>query len=360
MPDMPSTTLGRSGLRVSRLGLGGIPFGNAISVDDAQGVLDRYVEAGGNLVDTANIYGGGFEGTHEQNAGTSERAIGRIIKGRRDRLVVATKGYWTMRDPARPEGVGLHRKHLSESLDASLRRLDVDHIDLYQCHAWDFYSPVDETVQVLDEFVRAGKIRFAGVSNWPGWGAGKAATVARLTGVSSIVSNQVWYNLADRVAEADIVPACRDEQVSIIAWGALAQGWLTGTCRRGDTGPPQGSPIAASEDVEPSSWESLAIERNWALLDQLEQIARRHDRAMATVAIRWMLQAGQADVILLGGAEPSHYVGLLDALEFALPDEDVAALTEITRLRKTYPHSFIDLFCRRESPMFGGLRRPQA
>ena len=246
MRCMPTTRLGNSEMEVSRLGLGTIPFGTVLDEGEASRVLDRFETAGGNLIDTANIYGGGLRGTHEKLAGTSERTVGRILKGRRDRFVIATKGYWTMHHPVRPGGVGLSRRNLTAQLEASLSRLNIETIDLYQCHAWDFYTPVEETVAALNEFVRAGKIRYAGVSNWHGWGVAKANTFARLSELAPIVSNQVWYNLADRVAENEIVPACRDQQVSVITWGALAQGFLTGAYRRGDRGPEPGSGIAGS------------------------------------------------------------------------------------------------------------------
>ena len=356
MSRMPTTRLGNSQLEVSRLGLGSIPFGTDVSEQEARRSLDRFEAAGGTLIDTANIYGGGFRGTHEERAGTSERTVGRIIKGRRDRFLVATKGYWTMHHPIRPGGVGLSRRNLAEQLEASLRRLNVETIDLYQCHAYDFYTPVEETMEALDEFVQAGKIRCAGVSNWHGWGVAKANTLAALSGSAPVVSNQIWYNLADRGAEREIVPACRDQKVSIIAWGALAQGFLTGDYRRGDRGPTPGSGIAGSEETEPSSWRNLAVEKNWDLLELLERMAREHSRKLSTVALRWMLQAGQADVILLGGAQESHYAASLETLEFQLSDEEVRELTEASQPPLYYPNAFLDLFCLKESPLYGGLR----
>lgn len=360
MSHMPTTRLGHSEFEVSRFGLGTIPFGTTMSEDEARRVLDRYEEAGGNLIDTANIYGGGYRGTHEQLAGTAERTVGRMVKGRRDRFVIASKGYWTMEDPVRPGGVGLSRRNLTVQLEDSLRRLNVETIDLYQCHAWDFYTPVEETMAALDEFVKAGKIRYAGVSNWHGWGVAKANTFARLSNVTPIISNQIWYSLADRVAEREIVPACRDQQVSIIAWGALAQGFLCGVYRRGDTAPRPGSGIAGSEDTEPSSWNKLATEKNWRLLDILERVAQERGCKPSAVALRWMLQAGEADVILLGGSRESQFVDSYPALHFELSASEIDELTEASQPPLYYPNAFLDLFCLKESPFYGGLRRDGA
>ena len=203
--------LGKSGLEVSRVGLGTIPYGTGLDEETARTIADRFSDAGGNYLDTANSYGGGMRGSHAESAGTSERTVGKIIKGRRDRFVVGTKGAWLMEDDMQPNAFGLSRTYLSTQIEASLRRLDTDYIDLYQCHVQDPYTPVEETMRVLDDFVRAGKVRYVGVSNWGGWQVVKANMHARQFNLTPIVSNQVWYNLADRVAEFAIVPACRDQ-----------------------------------------------------------------------------------------------------------------------------------------------------
>ena len=195
---MEYCNLGNSGLEVARLGLGTIPFGTILDDNACQRFVDTYEDAGGNLVDTSNLYGGGTVGTNTEMAGTAERAVGRALKGKRHRFAVATKGYWLMQDEVRPNSVGLSRTYLSTQIEASLRRLGTDYIDLYQCHIWDFYTPVEETMRVLDDFVRAGKIRYVGVSNWDGWHVVKANCHARSANLTPILSNQIWYNLADR------------------------------------------------------------------------------------------------------------------------------------------------------------------
>src|SRR3972149_3603799 len=193
--------LGNSGLQVSRLGLGAIPFGTTLDEKTSRRLVDAFCDAGGNLIDTSNLYGGGLKGKNKVMAGTSEKTVGRVIKTRRDRFIVATKGYWLMEDEVWPNSVGLSRNYLAKNIEDSLRRLNTDYIDLYQCHNWDFYTPVEETMRVLDDFVRAGKIRYIGVSNWDGWHVVKANVFAGASGLTPVLSNQIWYNLADRSAE---------------------------------------------------------------------------------------------------------------------------------------------------------------
>ena len=216
---MEYSTLGNSGLQVSRFGLGAIQMGTSLNVPDATRMLGTFEDAGGNLIDTANIYGGGMRGSHTELAGTSERTVGKIIKGKRDRFIVATKGGWAMEDEFGPNGFGLSRAYLTKNIEASLTRLGTDYIDLYQCNCIDPYTPIEETMRVLDDFVRSGKIRYVGVSNWEGWQVVKANAFARANGLSPLVSNQIWYNLCDRSPEFSIIPACRDQQVAIIVWG---------------------------------------------------------------------------------------------------------------------------------------------
>ena len=348
--------LGNSGLQVARLGLGAIPFGTTLDEKTSQRIVDMYRDAGGNLIDTSNLYGGGFRGTNTAMAGTSEMTVGKMVAGKREKFVIATKGYWLMGDDVRPNSVGLSRTYLTKEIENSLNRLNTDYIDLYQCHAWDFYTPLDETLRVLDDFVRAGKIRYIGVSNWDGWHVMKASTIARFTNLTAPISNQIWYNLADRGAEHSIIPACRDAKVSTIAWGAMAQGFLTGRYRRGVEKPVLGSRFEQMKPSESSSWENLAIERNWATLDVLARIAECYDNTIPNVATRWMIQAGTSDVVLLGGSRLEQYSNLLESLRFQLSDDEVNELREVSEPPHPYPRNCLDLFCRRDSEFYGGLR----
>ena len=348
--------LGDSGLEVARIGLGTISFGTTLDEKDAQKVVGAYYEAGGNLIDTSNLYGGGLRGTNAKMAGTSERTVGKVIKSKRDRFVVATKGYWIMEDECWPNSVGLSRKYLAKNIEDSLKRLNTHYIDLYQCHNWDFYTPVEETMRVLDDFVRAGKIRYAGVSNWDGWHVVKANSHAKFHGLTPIVSNQIWYNLADRGPEHSVIPACRDQKVSIIAWGVLAQGFLTGKYRRGAQSPQPESRFKIMKDSESSSWENLAVERNWMTLDALERIAQTHNTRIINVAIRWLLQADHCDVALIGGSRVEQYEQALKTIDLQLDPEEVEELRRVSEPAHPYPRNFHEVFCLKESEFYGGLR----
>ncbi len=352
---MEYVNLGNSGLRISRLGLGAIPFGTTVDEKTAQRITDMYYEAGGNLVDTSNLYGGGFQGSNTAMAGTSERTVGKAVKGKRDQFIIATKGYWIMEDEVAPNRVGLSRTYLARNIEASLKRLGTDYIDLYQCHAWDFYTPLEETMRVLDDFVRAGKIRYIGASNWDGWHVVKANTFAGSAGLTRLVSNQIWYNLADRVTEHSLIPACRDQKVSILAWGIFAQGFLSGRYRRGSRRP-EGTRFDIMKNCESSSWENLAVEKNWAVLDTLDDIAKTHGKSIPDVVIQWSLQAGACDVILLGFSREEQFTNVMKALDFKLTEQQLQDLNKVSEIPAPYPMNFLNLFCRRESENYGGLR----
>jgi len=345
--------LGDSGLQVSRLGLGAIPFGTTLSVDESARMLDMFEQVGGNLIDTANVYGATTREDHNEKVGTSERTVGKILAGRRDRFVVATKGCWQMEVPLRPNGFGLSRAYLARNIEGSLKRLGTEYIDLYQCHCIDPYTPIEETMRVLDDFVRAGKIRYIGVSNWDGWQVARAVDHATTMGLTRVLSDQIWYNLADRVAEFSIIPACRDRKVSIIAWGALATGFLTGKYGRGDSQPRRFDVV---KDAEMCSWKNLTVERNFRTLDELRRIAQQIGQSVPSVALRWLLQAGTCDVVLVGASKLSQMEDNLRSMSFQLSDEQVESLRHVSELPHPYPHSFWEQFCYHDSPFFGGAR----
>src|SRR5688572_23688339 len=205
--------LGNSGLEVSRLGLGAVFFGTTMDEKTSERTLEEFMAIGGNLLDTSNVYGSQGMERNTETAGTSEKMVGKIIKGKRNQLVLTSKGYWLMDNQVRPNSVGLSRTYLTRQVEASLRRLDTDYIDLYQCHVWDFYTPIEETLRVLDDLVTAGKIRYVGASNWDAWHVVRANGAADRAGIPRILSDQVWYCLADRTMEHAILPACRDQGV---------------------------------------------------------------------------------------------------------------------------------------------------
>jgi aryl-alcohol dehydrogenase-like predicted oxidoreductase len=331
--------LGASGLEVARLGLGTAMFGRSVDEATASRILDQYLDAGGNFVDTANIYGGSRDDSRNV-PGTTESLLGSIIEGRRHRLIVATKGFGSVERDGWPNSTGLSRASLRGAIEGSLRRLGTDYIDLYQCHSWDFQTPVEETVHVLHEFVQEGKVRYIGVSNWDGWHVTKANLYARLSGLTPLVSNQIWYNLVDRSAENSIIPACKDQGVSIIVWGPLGQGVLDGRFRRGsESGPPPSVGFDTQNETSLTSWKRLATEKTRSVIDALEAAAREHQSTVPNVATRWLLQAGACDVVLLGPAAVEHMTSDLEMLAFRLTAEELADIGQRSAPVRTYPLS---------------------
>src|SRR3990172_6669221 len=218
--------LGKTGLRVSELCLGTMTFGEewgwGASKEESRKIFDAYVDAGGNFVDTANLYTGG----------TSEKFVGEFLKGRRERFVLATKYTLNMR-PDDPNGGGNHRKSLVQSLDASLKRLGTDYIDLYWVHAWDGMTPLEETMRALDDVVRAGKVLYVGISDAPAWIVSRANTLAELKNWTPFAALQIQYNLADRTPERDLLPMAKALDIAVTPWGVLAGGGVGRNGRHG-------------------------------------------------------------------------------------------------------------------------------
>jgi aryl-alcohol dehydrogenase-like predicted oxidoreductase len=226
--------LGRSGLRVSQLTLGTMGFGGSgqfrpvgeIDVDGARRQIDIALDAGVNLIDTADIY----------SLGASEEIVGQALQGRRDRVLLATKARFAM--GAGPNDAGLSRHHLIQACEASLRRLQTDHIDLYQVHEWDGQTPLEETLSALDHLLSSGKVRYVGSSNFAGWQVMKALGIARERNLPEFVSQQVYLSLQERSAEYEIVPSAIDQGLGLLIWSPLAGGLLSGKHRRGQPPPP--------------------------------------------------------------------------------------------------------------------------
>src|SRR3954470_18789782 len=262
---MEYRTLGRTGCAVSTLTLGTMTFGKETDEPTAHQQLDAFVEVGGNLVDTADVY----------NAGTSEEIIGRWLADRpadiRDRAVIATKGrFLTGRDV---NDVGVSRRHLQRALDASLRRLGVDCVDLYQVHAFDPVTPLEETLSTLDDMVRSGKVRYVGLSNYTGWQVQKAMASAREHNWTSPVTLQPQYNLLVRELEWEVVPSCLDAGLGLLPWSPLGGGWLTGKYRR-DARPTGATRLGENPDSGVEAYDRRAgSDRTWAVVDAVQSIA---------------------------------------------------------------------------------------
>ncbi|MFC4070111.1 aldo/keto reductase [Actinoplanes subglobosus] len=319
--------LGRSGLRVSRLALGTMNFGvggfhaaYGRSEEEAGAIFRRYVEAGGNLIDTADFY----------TAGESERILGRLIArdGQRDRLVLTSK-FTNSVDPSDPNAGGNGRKHMIRALDASLRRLGTDHLDLYLLHTWDRITPVEEVVRTFDDLVRAGKIRYAGLSDVPAWYAARAQTYAEAHGLTPMVTVQLPYSLVDRAVEPEFVPMAQSLGMGLTVWSPLGGGLLTGKYRRTADGLGGDGRLAGS----------AVGERDWQVVDALATVAGGLGRDMAQVALNWVVtQPGVASAVV-GASGTSQLDASLAALDFTIPDDARALLDEAAAWPLPKPYS---------------------
>jgi aryl-alcohol dehydrogenase-like predicted oxidoreductase len=329
--------LGRTGLQVSEICLGAMHFGGETDEETSVRILDAFVDAGGTFIDTADVYGGG----------ASEEVLGRWLKGRnRDDLVIATK-VWGRTGPG-PNDHGLSRKHIRTAVEASLRRLGTDHIDLYYTHVYDDATPLEETLSTLDTLVTAGKVRYLGASNVPAWHLQKAVDVADRHGWARYDALQPLYNLLDRETEWELLPLCRNEGLGVLPWSPLRAGWLSGRIRRGMAAPPPQSRVAlAAERGYLESWENYATERTWRVLDELEAVAAEAGRTVAQVAVRWLLQAPGVTAPIIGPRTFDHFTDNLGAVGWTLSDDQFARLTAAGEKPKVYPYDILEGLARR-------------
>ncbi|QSB12896.1 aldo/keto reductase [Natronosporangium hydrolyticum] len=335
---MEQEFLGRTGLKVSQLCLGTMSFGGSTDEQTAHSMLDRFVDAGGTFIDSADVYG----------AGRSEEIVGRWLARRsRDELVVATKAYGDM--GSGPNDAGAGRKHLLSAAEASLRRLQTDYIDLYQIHVFDDATPIEETLATLDGLVRSGKVRFLGASNYAGWQLQKSIDLARYRGWEPFACLQPLYNLLDRETEWDLLPICRNEGVGLIPWSPLRGGWLAGRYRRGMTEPPAGSRVDADPDAGgwPEAWRTYANDRTWDVIDTLVEVAEKTGRSPAQVALRWLIQQPGVTAPIIGARTPEQLEDNLAAADGSLPEEYIERLTAVSDRRAPYPFGLLERFRRR-------------
>jgi aryl-alcohol dehydrogenase-like predicted oxidoreductase len=311
--------LGSSGCAVSALALGSLTFGNETDQAASFSQLDRFTEAGGNLVDSADVYADG----------RAEEIIGRWLAarpGRREVVVLATKGRFPTDES--PNGHGLSRRHLSLALDASLRRLAVETIDLYQVHGWDPLTRLEETLRFLDDAVRAGKINYVGLSNFTGWQLQKAVDIAEFRGLSGPVSVQPQYNLLARAVEWEIVPACQAAGLGMLAWSPLASGWLTGKYRRGEP-PPAGTRAVDNDDEGMRIWNQHGQSgQTWQVLDAVRKVAEGRGVSLAQVAIAWLMARPAISSVILGARSTDQLTGNMAAAGLTLTPEETHLLDQ--------------------------------
>jgi aryl-alcohol dehydrogenase-like predicted oxidoreductase len=328
---MELTRLGRTGLQVSRLCLGTMTFGREIDEADSHRLLDRYAEAGGTFVDTADAY----------SDGRSEEIVGSWLRGHpRQDVVVASK----VRFGSGGNRRGLSRKHILDAVDASLRRLGTDHLDLYQLHMWDYGTPLDETLRALDDVVRAGKVRYLGVSNFGGAQLQRAVDMCRAAGWEPLVSLQPLYNLLDRDAELELLPVCREEGLGVLPYSPLRGGWLTGKFRRG-AAPAGDTRLAATarpgEPVWTEAWDNYDNHRTWNVVETLAAVAREAGRTPAQTALAWLLHQPGVTAPIVGARTIGQLDENLGALGVTLPAAQRDRLDRVSEPPKPYPYRLL-------------------
>jgi len=312
--------LGKTGLSVSELCLGAMTFGREATEAESHVMLDRFVAAGGNFVDTADVY----------SCGVSEEILGRwLVKKPRDEFVIATKGRWGTDDPdaRRPNQFGLSRKHLIAAAEASLKRLKTDYIDLYQVHMWDPSTRLEETLSTLDTLVTSGKVRYVGASNYSGWQLQKSIDLARENGWEPFTCLQALYNLLDRDAEWELLHVVRNEGLGMIPWSPLRGGWLAGRYRRGMNAPVSGTRIEiASEKGWSESWDRYNTEPTWTVIDTVLALAKEVGKSPAQVALNWLLRRPGVTGPIIGARNMAQLEDNLGATGWALSDEHMRRL----------------------------------
>jgi len=316
---MQFVNLGNTGLKVSRLCLGAMTYGSkkwrewVLEEEESRPFLRRAFELGINFFDTADMY----------SVGASEEILGRAVRDfgpGRDRVVLSTKVYQPMGDD--PNLRGLSRKHIRHSIDDSLRRLGTDYVDLYQIHRFDYSTPIEETLQALDDVVRAGKALYVGASSMHAWQFTKMLYTARRMGITSFVSMQNHYNLIYREEEREMLPLCREEGIAVIPWSPLARGFLAGNRRPGDFGE---TSRAKTDDIAQRLYYQPS---DFTVVERVTSIAARRGVPNAQVALAWLLQQPGVTAPIIGASKPHHLEDAVAALSLHLDEEELAALRE--------------------------------
>jgi len=320
--------LGDTGLMVSELCLGCMTFGREADEEASKGLVARFLEAGGNFIDTADVY----------SKGISEEITGRAIKGVRDDVVLATKVFFPMGEG--PNDTGLSRKHITQGCEDSLRRLGTDYIDLYQVHCWDSATPLKETLSALTDLVRSGKVRYIGVSNFTGWQLMRSLAVSESHGFERFVCLQPQYSLVERNIEREILPVCLEEGLGVIPWSPLGGGFLSGKYRRGQE-PPRGSRISEAVESMEEYWDRRATERNWATIDVVGRISEETRKSYAQISLNWLLRQEGVTAPIIGARTIEQLEDNLGASGWELDEQQVDELSEAGALEEVYPYRFI-------------------
>ncbi|HEY0944303.1 MAG TPA: aldo/keto reductase [Opitutaceae bacterium] len=324
--------LGSSGLKVPALSLGTATFGGrgdffgawgASDVAEATRLVDLCLEAGLTMFDSADVY----------SDGAAEQILGAAIKGRRDQVLISTKG--ALRHGDGPNDVGSSRFHLTRAVEGSLRRLGTDYIDLYQLHGFDAHTPVEETLGALDDLVRAGKIRYIGVSNFSGWQLMKSLAVSEKYGLARYVAHQAYYSLIGRDYEGELMPLGVDQGVGAIVWSPLGWGRLTGKIRRGQPRPAGtrlNTPVVV--DLGPPVDDAYL----YRVVDALDEVAKETGKTVPQIALNWLLQRPTVASVIIGARNEEQLRQNLGAVGWSLTKGQVAKLDAASAAQKAYPY----------------------
>jgi aryl-alcohol dehydrogenase-like predicted oxidoreductase len=326
---MKHRLLGKSGLRVSEASLGTMTFGDEWGWGspkvESQKVYEAYREAGGNFIDTANFYTGG----------TSEKFLGEFMQGHRDSVVLATK-YSNAAPGDDPNAAGNHRKSMMQAVEASLKRLQTDYIDLYWVHIWDAITPVEEVMRGLDDLVRQGKVLYAGISDAPAWWIAQANTLAELRGWTQFVGLQIEYSLIERTVERELIPMAKAFNVGVVAWSPLASGVLTGKYH--GEGKAEGARLSGEgmKDFRPEEKRAARI------VSALKSVSAQAGRSMAPVALAWLRYREVPVIPIIGARKVSQLQDNLASLDLELSAEQLKSLDEASRIEPGFPERLYD------------------
>ena len=328
--SMEYRSLGRSGLKVSALSFGAATFGGgneffkawgSTQVDEARRMIDVCLDAGINLFDTANGY----------SQGLSEEILGKAIQGKRDKLLISTKVFFPMAKG--PNDVGTSRHHILQQVDASLKRLGTDHIDIYHMHAFDAFTPVEETLDALNTIVHAGKVRYIACSNFSGWHLMKSLALSDRFGWTRYVAHQVYYSLIGRDYEWELMPLGIDQGLGALVWSPLGWGRLTGKIRRGHP-LPETSPLHATAEQGPP----IEDEYLYRVVDAIDQVAQETGKSVPQVALNWLLHRPTVSSVILGARNEEQLKQNLGAVGWNLTPEQVAKLDAASQSQLVYPY----------------------
>ena len=322
--------LGKSGLKVSELCLGAMTFGDdwgwGSTKEESRKIYDAFVEAGGNFIDTADLY----------TNGTSERFLGEFIASDRDRIVLATK-YTNSAPGTDPNAAGNQRKNMMQSVEASLKRLNTDYIDLYWLHVWDFLTPVEEVMRAFDDLIRQGKVLYIGISDAPAWIVSRANTMAELRGWTQFVGLQVEYSLIERTCDRELLPMAREMDLAVTAWSPLAGGLLTGKYAEGR------NTVKEENRLEHPMVAPLVdiTERKRTISAAVVEVAEAIGKTPAQVALAWLRRQPGVMIPIIGARRLSQLKENMACMEVTLDEEHLQQLDEVSSIELGFPHDFV-------------------